>query len=123
MNRAIPLRPRKSSTRETPITKSIIRDLKERPRVFVHKNHGGRFGNSGLPDLLISFVPIQSPGGLAIVVGMEVKRPGKVPTPLQQKTLENMKRCGMFATVATSRYEAIQYLKGLGLPEKQEKKE
>lgn len=129
MNRAIPLKGPKNRSRETPITKSIMRDLKQRPGVFVHKNHGGRFGNSGLPDLLISFIPVRTKDakqwdGPAIVIGMEVKRPGENPTPLQQKTLDRMARCGMFATVARSKREAIEYLETLSIPAKvQQEKE
>jgi len=104
--------------REGAITKSILADLKERPGVFAMKNHGGRFGRSGRPDIEVTFRDRPGSEAHAITVFVEVKQPGKQPTELQKQTIAALRSVGAVVLVVWSKQEAIELLSSLGLPPK-----
>lgn len=82
-----------------PLEKTITRNIKkylEGLGFYVIKLHGSPYQRAGLPDLLAY-------GNRPIVVlALEVKRPGNIPTELQRKTLDEMRNHGAYAHVVTS---------------------
>lgn len=87
---------------ESSITKSIQKSAKSRGW-WVMKIAGGPFQRAGVPDLLL----IKS--GRAVF--LEVKQPGKKPTPLQVQVMSEIESVGGAATaVVTSRTEAEEVL-------------
>ena len=70
--------------------------------VFVWKTHGGQFGTAGEPDLIGSYK------GKAL--GIEVKRPGKKATRLQDLFLKKLQAAGATAFVACSIEDVKQKL-------------
>lgn len=87
---------------ESSITKSIQKRAKERGW-WVMKVAGGAFQRAGVPDLLL----IKS--GRAVF--LEVKQPGKKPTPLQTQVMDEIRRVGGAVTACvTSRSEAEEIL-------------
>lgn len=88
---------------ETSITKSIQRNAKSRGW-WVMKIAGGPFQKAGVPDLLLI------KNGLAVF--LEVKQPGKKPTPLQVQVMRDIAATGGATTaVVTSWDEADKILK------------
>ena len=87
---------------ESSITKSIQRLAKTRGW-WVMKIAGGAFQRAGVPDLLL----IKS--GRAVF--LEVKQPGKKPTPLQAQVMSEISQVGGARTACvTSRDEAEEIL-------------
>lgn len=76
------------------------------------KHMGGRAykfsspGNAGVPDRLVVL-----PGGKIAFV--ELKAPGKQPTPLQQKKMQELKSLGAFCAWTASRKGVDRILKEL----------
>lgn len=71
------------------------------PRCFVRKIVMGPF-SAGLPDLYVSLT--REEGGIGIatrILWIEAKMHGKVPTPLQAKTMDDMSRGGSPVWVVT----------------------
>lgn len=68
---------------------------------LVKKDHGG-YGKSGWPDLFLF--------RNGITVCIEVKQPGKKPTPLQVATMNKLKQKGVPCFVCTSKEEALDCL-------------
>ena len=66
------------------------------------KNHGGRFGHSGLPDIMAL-----RDGRL---YAFECKLPGQVATKLQQRTLDQLAGHGATAEVVTCVEDMIRCL-------------
>lgn len=96
--------------KESTITSSIIRSLKEYMKnglnvktPFVRKVHGGGFSRAGMPDIYVQY------NGAAIWI--EVKRPGADTTALQKDTLEMLAENGAYVGVAHSADEAVKLLK------------
>ena len=87
-------------TTEKSITAAIRRYLKS-IGAKVEKQHGGRFGKSGVPDLLGCYQ------GRALA--LEVKRPGGKPTPLQLKELSEWQQSGAI----TAKVESVEDVKKL----------
>lgn len=87
---------------ETSITKSIQKSAKSRGW-WVMKIAGGPFQKAGVPDLLL----VKS--GRAVF--LEVKQPGKKPTPLQVRVMQEIEgEGGAPCFVVTSRSEADRIL-------------
>jgi hypothetical protein len=87
---------------ESTITKSIQRLAKTRGW-WCMKVAGGAFQRAGIPDLLL----IKS--GRAVF--LEVKQPGKKPTPLQTQVMNEISQVGGACTACvTSRDEAEEIL-------------
>jgi len=120
----------KKSPKESTIVRSILDELRTRGRdVWFRKNHGGPFGAAGVPDIEVVFRPVckihrdDEDGSTtrivqknAIVVLLEVKKPGEKPTKIQETTMFAIKQAGAHARVVFSKFEAIEYLESLGLP-------
>jgi hypothetical protein len=87
---------------ETAITKSIVKSAKSHGW-WTFKIAGGAFQRAGIPDLLCV------KAGRAVF--LEVKQPGKKPTPLQQHVMQEIReQAGAVAEVVTSKEEAQKVL-------------
>ena len=80
--------------KESTIVTNILQFLRTRERVFAWKEHGGRFGTAGLPDIVACVD--------GMFVGLEVKAPSGKLTLLQQATLERIRAAGGVAEKVTS---------------------
>lgn len=73
---------------------AILRLLKNRPRCFAWKTHGGMYGTAGIPDII------------ACIDGrfyaFEVKQPSGRLTRLQEVTIEKIRAAGGVAVKVTS---------------------
>lgn len=83
---------------ESDITKSILKYLKTLPRCFFWKEHGGIYGTSGIPDIIVCI------GGRFIA--LEVKTQKGKTTPLQNAAIRKIRSSGGFAFVVRSVEEA-----------------
>lgn len=86
---------------EKSIVDGILRWLKTIPGCYAEKRHGSRFG-AGRPDITGCI------GGRRFEI--EVKRPGRKATGLQQEVLGRWRKAGAVAGVVTSRAEAEELL-------------
>ena len=93
---------RGKSPLESTITRDIVRALRSVPGLVVRKRHGSALGYAGEPDLYGCF------RGLHFEI--EVKRPGRKLTPLQQQRLKEWALAGATVGVAHSVQEAIALL-------------
>ena len=79
---------------EKDIVAAILRHLKQRPRCFAWKTHGGMYGTAGIPDII------------ACIDGrfyaFEVKQPTGKLTRLQEVTLDKIRVAGGVAVMVTS---------------------
>lgn len=79
---------------EKDIVAAILRHLKNRPRCFAWKTHGGMYGTAGIPDII------------ACIDGrfyaFEVKQPSGRLTRLQEVTIEKIRAAGGVAVKVTS---------------------
>jgi len=66
-------------------------------------------GHAGVPDRIVFF-----PGGCVVLV--ELKAPGKKPTPLQTKIHENLKKLGAKVDVIDSMDEVKKFISRYTLP-------
>ena len=87
---------------ESTITRAIIRALRSVPGMVVRKRHGSALGYAGEPDLYGCF------RGRHFEI--EVKRPGRKLTPLQQQRLKEWALAGAIVGVAHSVEEAIELM-------------
>ena len=87
---------------ESTITRAIIRALRSVPGLVVRKRHGSALGYAGEPDLYGCF------RGRHFEI--EVKRPGRKLTPLQQQRLKEWALAGAIVGVAHSVEEAIELI-------------
>ena len=78
---------------EKQITKKIKSYLNSLEGVFVWKTHGNQFSCPGVPDIIGTFK--------GRLIAVEVKRPGKVPTKLQQAFIDKLNATGAISFVAT----------------------
>ncbi len=77
---------------EASIVSTICANLKRRG-IFHWKTTGSVFGKSGLPDLMVVIE--------GRLIALEVKRPGKAATRLQQHRMEQLRKAGAVAEVVT----------------------
>lgn len=68
------------------------------PDLWFMKVHGGPYQKAGVPDFLGCYH--------GVMFYIEVKQPGKVPTPLQEIEMRRLRRAGAIGGVATSVDEA-----------------
>jgi len=87
---------------ESRIVNAIIQKIRTFDQVVVRKRHGTAFGVSGDPDLFGAI------GGRHFEI--EVKRPGEVPTVLQQARMAEWRACGAIVGCATSVEQALAIL-------------
>lgn len=89
---------------ESSIVASIVR-LAKTAGWWVMKVHGGPYQMSGVPDLLCI------KGGRTLF--LEVKQPGKHPTEIQRRRMDEIETVGGASCyVVTSREQAARYLEG-----------
>lgn len=90
---------------ERSIVAAIVKALRTAyPGIWISKTHGSQYSRAGIPDLLVC-----APGGR--FVALEVKRPGKKPTKLQEIELAHLKRAGAVAAVVTNPGDAVKALR------------
>lgn len=83
---------------ESEITKSILKYLKTLPRCFFWKEHGGIYGTSGIPDIIVCID--------GRFIALEVKTQKGKTTPLQNAAIRKIRSSGGFAFVVRSMEEA-----------------
>lgn len=83
---------------ESEITKSILKYLKTLPRCFFWKEHGGIYGTSGIPDIIVCID--------GRFIALEVKTQKGKTTPLQNAAIRKIRNSGGFAFVVRSIEEA-----------------
>lgn len=83
---------------ESDITKSILKYLKTLPRCFFWKEHGGIYGTSGIPDIIVCID--------GRFIALEVKTQKGKATPLQNAAIRKIRSSGGFAFVVRSVEEA-----------------
>ena len=91
------------TTSEKSIVNSIKRYLDKLPGCYVIKTHGSAYG-AGQPDILGCYQ--------GRTLALEVKRPGRKPTKLQQAVLKKWEAAGAIAAVVTSVEEVKELLGG-----------
>ena len=79
---------------ESDITKSILKYLKTLPRCFFWKEHGGIYGTSGIPDIIVCID--------GRFIALEVKTQKGKTTPLQNAAIRKIRSSGGFAFVVRS---------------------
>lgn len=89
---------------EKNIVESIMRWLKTVPGCYAEKRHGSRFA-AGRPDITGCI------DGRRFEI--EVKRPGRKATKLQEEMLRRWRSAGAIAGVVTSRDEVEELLGGI----------
>jgi hypothetical protein len=77
--------------KESAITEKIKAYLKGLDGCFYFKEHGGGFGTSGLPDLIVCYN--------GRFIGLEVKTEKGKTTVLQEATLRRIRKAGGIAEV------------------------
>jgi hypothetical protein len=77
-----------------------IRRAVEKLGCSFEKHHGSIYGKTGDQDILI-LVPV-SYQHYPVPLFVEAKRPGKVPTPLQEKRMQDRRKVGAVAIPAWS---------------------
>ena len=89
---------------ETRLRKKIVEALQKRyPKGYFRKVHGNQFQNIGVPDLLCCVN--------GRFLGLEIKLPGKKPTPAQILELQKIAKAGGVSAVVTSVAEALDKAK------------
>ena len=83
---------------ESDITKSILKYLKTLPRCFFWKEHGGIYGTSGIPDIIVCID--------GRFIALEIKTQKGKTTPLQNAAIRKIHSSGGFAFVVRSVEEA-----------------
>lgn len=79
--------------KEKNIENKVKKYLKEHG-AYVVKVHGGFYGTTGTPDLLVCYK--------GKFIGIEMKAPGEEATPIQKQRLRQIKKAGGFGIVADS---------------------
>lgn len=73
--------------------------------LFYWKEHGGQFGTSGIPDIIICYK--------GRFLGLECKQPGRKPTILQAITLNKIMRAGGIGVVITDVNQVKEMIESL----------
>lgn len=93
---------------EQDIQKDILRFLEKRGILAIKHNNIGIYARAGVPDLLCC-------SNEGRFIGIEVKRPGQKPKPIQQAFLNTINNLGGIAFSAVSVEEVEQNLKKRGV--------
>lgn len=80
--------------KEKTITNSILKLLNSQSDCWAVKIHGGPYQRAGLPDIIGHIC--------GRFVGIEVKVPGKSPTPIQNVIIKEITSTGAVATWVTN---------------------
>jgi len=91
---------------EKDIVNAIMRRLKTVPGCFCWKQHGGRWGTAGLPDIICCY--------RGRFVAFEVKTSSGKLSKLQEITIRRIQEAGGEAHKVTSVDEVLQILERLG---------
>jgi len=82
--------------------KRSLKKIKARHPIWMYRTHGSGRTSKGVPDLHFTF--------WGFSVWVEVKQPGKKPTTLQFKRIEEISQAGGFATWVESREGFENYM-------------
>ena len=94
--------------KEKTITNQILKYLKNLPECFAFKEHGGLYGTSGIPDIIVC--------DSGKFVAFEVKNERGKLSKLQEITIEKIQNAKGMAFKVTSLEEVKEILKGV-MPE------
>jgi Holliday junction resolvase len=91
---------------EYSIQNSIMKYLRRQPGIYSIKTHGASLmGQAGLPDI------IGCRNGKFF--GIEVKKPGEEPTPIQLFQLRQIRKAGGNTLIAVSLEDVVTFIEGL----------
>lgn len=88
--------------RETPIQQDIQKALGKLPGIWYFKTHGSMYQMFGIPDIIGCYQ--------GRFFAIEVKKPGKQPTKLQERVLNQIRDAGGLVGRADSVAEALAIL-------------
>lgn len=92
---------------ESTITTKVLKYLNKQPQCLFIKKHNNQYARKGEPDIL---------GCVSgRFVAIEMKIPGKEPTPIQYKRLREWEQAGAVAFWATSLEEVLEKLREGGI--------
>ena len=94
--------------KEKTIINQILKYLKSFPECFAFKEHGGLYGTSGIPDIIVCYK--------GKFVAFEVKTEKGKLSKLQEITIEKIKNANGVAFKVTNLEEVKEILKGV-MPE------
>ena len=94
--------------KEKTITNQILKYLKSLPECFAFKEHGGLYGTSGIPDIIVCYK--------GKFVAFEVKNENGELSKLQEITIAKIRKANGMAFKVTSLEEVKEILKGV-MPE------
>ena len=94
--------------KEKTITNQILKYLKNLPECFAFKEHGGLYGTSGIPDIIVCYK--------GKFVAFEVKTEKGMLSKLQEMTITKIQKANGMAFKVTSLEEVKEMLKGV-MPE------
>jgi len=90
---------------ERDIVAAILRLLRKTPECFAWKEHGGRYGTAGIPDIIACFH--------GKFLAFEVKVPGGKLTKLQELTMQKINNAKGHAYKVTSAADVAAILQKL----------
>ena len=90
--------------KESDIVRAILKYLKTVPGCFAWKEHGGMYGNAGIPDIICCL--------RGRFYGFEVKTEDGEPTKLQEATIRKIQNAGGTALVVRSVDEVRAVING-----------
>ena len=105
---SLPSRSGKTSKLEQDIQKNIIDFLEKNGFLAIKHNNIGIYARAGVPDILAC-------SNQGKFIGIEVKRPGEKPKPIQQAFLDAINKLNGVAFYATSVEEVKQNLINKGI--------
>ena len=94
--------------KEKTTTNQILKYLKSLPECFCFKQHGGLYGTSGIPDIIVCYK--------GKFVAFEVKTEKGKLSKLQEMTIAKIQKANGMAFKVTSLEEVKEILKGV-MPE------
>ncbi len=93
--------------KEKTITNQILKYLKSLPECFAFKEHGGLYGTSGIPDIIVCYK--------GKFLAFEVKTEKGKLSKLQEMTIAKIQKANGMAFKVTSLEEVKEILKGVML--------
>lgn len=94
--------------KEKAITNQILKYLKSLPECFAFKEHGGLYGTSGIPDIIVCYK--------GKFLAFEVKTEKGKLSKLQEMTIAKIRKANGMAFKVTSLEEVKKILEGV-MPE------
>ena len=91
--------------KEKAITNQILKYLKSLPECFAFKEHGGLYGTSGIPDIIVCYK--------GKFLAFEVKTEKGKLSKLQEMTIAKIRKANGMAFKVTSLEEVKEILKGM----------